>query len=78
MLYTNIDINSLTTGMVTKNRKRLMGYGILSVIFGFIGLYMSTVMTMSTILMLGIFMLIVGIVFIVEFFSLPDWARETS
>ena len=75
MLNTNtkIDIDSLATGMVTKNRKRLMGYGILSVIFGFIGLYMSTMMTMSTILILGIFMLIIGIVFIVESFSSPDW-----
>ncbi len=69
----NIDIASLATGMVTKDRKRLMGYGILSVIFGFIGLYMSTIMTMTTILILGIFMLIVGIVFIVESFSSPDW-----
>ena len=50
-----------------------MGYGILSVIFGFVGLYMSTMMTMTTILILGIFMLIVGIVFIVESFSSPDW-----
>ena len=75
MLQTNtrIDIDSLTSGMVTKNRKRLMGYGILSVIFGFIGLYMSTLMTMTTILILGIFMLITGIVFIVESFSSPDW-----
>ena len=50
-----------------------MGYGILSLIFGFIGLYMSTMMTITTILILGIFMLIVGIVFIVESFSSPDW-----
>ncbi len=75
MLHTNtkIDIESLATGMVTKDRKRLMGYGILSVIFGLIGLYMSTIMTMTTILILGIFMLIIGIVFIVESFSSPDW-----
>ncbi len=75
MLHTNtkIDIDSLATGMVTKNRKRLMGYGILSVIFGFIGLYMSTMMTITTILILGIFILIVGIVFLVESFSAPDW-----
>ena len=50
-----------------------MGYGILSIIFAFIGLYMSTMMTMTTILILGIFMLIVDIVFIVESFSSPDW-----
>jgi len=70
---TNIDIASLTTGMVTRNRKRLMGYGILSVIFGFIGLYMSTLMTITTILIMGVFMLIVGIVFSVESFSSPHW-----
>ena len=69
----NIDINTLATGMATKNRKRLMGYGILSIIFGFIGLYMSTVMTITTILILGIFMLIIGIVFMIESFSSPDW-----
>ena len=69
----NIDIASLTTGMVTRDRKRLMGYGILSIIFGFIGLYMSTVMTMTTILILGIFMIVVGVVFLVEAFSSPDW-----
>ena len=69
----NIDITSLKTGMITKNRKRLMGYGILSVVLGFIGLYMSTMMTISTILILGIFILIVGIVFIIESFSAPDW-----
>ena len=65
---TKIGINALTTGMGTKNRKRLMGYGILSIIFGFIGLYMSTLMTMTTILILGIF--------IVESFSSPDWQGE--
>jgi uncharacterized membrane protein HdeD (DUF308 family) len=69
----NIDIDTLALGMVTKNRKRLMGYGILSLIFGFIGLYISTMMTITTILILGIFILIVGIVFIVESFSSPDW-----
>jgi len=70
---TKIDIDSLVSGMVTKNRKRLMGYGILSLIFGFVGLYMSTLMTVSTILVLGIFILIVGIIFMVESFSSPDW-----
>jgi len=70
---TKIDISVLATGMVTKNRKRLMGYGILSVIFGFIGLYMSTMMTITTVLIFGVFMLILGIVFIVESFSSPDW-----
>lgn len=70
---TNVDIYALSAGMVTKNRKRLMGYGILSVIFGFVGLYMSTYMTITSILIVGIFMLIIGIVFSVEAFSAPKW-----
>ena len=70
---TNVDIHSLASGMVTKNRKRLMGYGILSVIFGFVGLFMSTYMTITSILIVGIFILIIGIIFIVETFSAPNW-----
>ena len=68
-----IDLDTVASGMVTKNRKRLMGYGILSVIFGFIGIYLSTAMTITSILIIGILMLIVGIVFIVESFSSPKW-----
>jgi uncharacterized membrane protein HdeD (DUF308 family) len=70
---TKVDLAALTMGMVTQNRKRLMGYGILSLLFGFIGLYMSTFMTITTILVIGIFMLIVGVVFSVEAFSAPQW-----
>jgi len=70
---TRVDLAALTMGMVTQNRKRLMGYGIISLIFGFIGLYMSTLMTISTILVIGIFMLLIGIVFSVEAFSAPRW-----
>ncbi len=68
-----IDLDTVASGMVTKNRKRLMGYGILSVIFGFVGIYLSTAMTITSILIIGILMLIVGIVFIVESFSSPNW-----
>ena len=73
ILEQNIDIDVLTAGMVTKNRKRLMGYGILSVLFGFVGLYMSTAMTITSILIIGIFMLVVGVVFAVESFASPAW-----
>lgn len=75
MLHANtkVDIDSLTTGLVTQNRKRLMGYGMLSVIFGFIGLYMSSFMTITSILVMGIFILVVGVVFSVEAFSAPNW-----
>ena len=73
MKNVTIDLDTMASGMVTKNRKRLMGYGILSVIFGFVGIYMSTAMTITSILIIGILMLIVGIVFIVESFSSPSW-----
>jgi len=36
------------SGAVTKNRKRLMGFGILSLIFGIIGTFMSVTMTMTS------------------------------
>ena len=64
------------SGAVTKNRKRLMGLGILSVILGIIGTYMSVVMTMVSILILGIFVIIVGIWYITEAFSAPDWVGK--
>ena len=73
ILEQNIDIDVLTTGMVTKNRKRLMGYGILSVVFGFVGLYMSVAMTITSIFIIGIFMLVVGVVFAIESFASPAW-----
>jgi len=76
ILEQNIDIDILTAGMVTKNRKRLMGYGILSVVFGFIGLYMSVAMTITSIFIIGIFMLIVGVVFAVESFASPAWSGK--
>ena len=70
---TKIDVHSLASNMVTRNRKRLMGYGILTVIFGFVGLYLSTFITTGTILIVGIFILIVGIIFGVEALSAPNW-----
>jgi uncharacterized membrane protein HdeD (DUF308 family) len=69
----NIDLDTIVAGMVTQNRKRLMGYGILSIILGFIGIYLSTAMTMTTILFMGIFLIIIGIIFLIETFSAPDW-----
>ena len=50
-----------------------MGYGILSVILGFIGIYLSTAMTVTTILFMGIFLLVIGVIFLVETFSAPEW-----
>ena len=60
-------------GAVTKNRKRLMGFGILSLIFGIIGTFMSTAVTLTSVLILGFFVIFGGVVFLVEAFSAPDW-----
>jgi len=73
MIDKNIDLDTIVAGMVTRNRKRLMGYGILSVILGFIGVYLSTAMTVTTILFMGIFLIVIGVIFLVETFSAPDW-----
>jgi uncharacterized membrane protein HdeD (DUF308 family) len=64
------------SGAVTKNRKRLMGFGILFVILGIIGTYMSVAMTMASILILGIFVIIAGVLYIIEAFSAPDWVGK--
>lgn len=67
------NLTQTISGVVTQNRKRLMALGILSIIFGIIGTYMSVAMTMASILILGVFVIIAGIVFIVEAFSAPAW-----
>lgn len=67
------EVEVMALGMVTRNRKRLMAYGILAIIFGLIGVYMSTAMTITSILVMGIFLLIIGILSIVESFSAPKW-----
>ena len=64
------------SGAVTKNRKRLMWFGILFVILGVIGTYMSVAMTMASILILGIFVIVAGVLYIIEAFSAPDWVGK--
>jgi len=60
-------------GKVTRNRKRLMGFGILMLLLGIAGVYMSSTMTMTSMLIFGIFIMISGVVFLVESFSSPEW-----
>ena len=61
------------SGAVTKNRKRLMGFGILSLILGIVGTFMSVTMTMTSIILFGILIVIGGVIFLVEAFSAPKW-----
>ena len=76
MVENTQNLGDMISGAVTKNRKRLMGFGIFSLIFGIIGMYMSVAMTMASILVLGVFMLIAGIVFFIETFSAPQWSGK--
>ena len=61
------------SGAVTKNRKRLLGFGILSLILGIIGTFMSVTMTMTSMIFFGILIIIGGFAFLVEAFSAPQW-----
>jgi len=60
-------------GKVTRNRKRLMGFGILTLLLGIAGVYMSSTMTITSMLIFGIFIMISGVIFLVESFSSPEW-----
>lgn len=67
------NFEEMVAGEVTRNRKRLMGFGILSLILGIIGTYMSVAVTMASILILGIFVISVGALLLLEAFSAPEW-----
>ena len=60
------------SGSVTKNRKRLLGFGILSIILGFIGTSAAVFMTMTSMILFGMLIVIGGFVFLVESFSAPE------
>ena len=62
----------MISGVVTRNRKRLMAYGILSVLLGIIGIYMSVEMTLASMLVFGVFLVVAGIIFLIESFSAPE------
>jgi len=78
METTTENIGNEISGAVTKNRKRLMGFGIVTLILGIIGVYMSVAMTMASILVLGIFIFLVGLFFFIEAFSAPDWKGKLA
>jgi len=67
------DIAKDISGAITKNTKYLMLFGIFSLIFGIIGLFMSPAMTIASILVFGIFVLITGGLFLYEGFTAPKW-----
>ena len=73
MIENNRNLEEEIAGLVTRNRKRLLGFGILAVILGIVGTYMSVAMTMVSILILCVFVIVVGVLYIIESFSAPEW-----
>ncbi len=61
------------SGLVTKNRKKLMAFGVITLILGVVGTFMSTVVTMSSIFVIGLFVILGGLIFLVEAFSAPKY-----
>lgn len=76
MIEKTENFEELVGGQVTHNRKRLLGFGILSLILGVIGTGMSVSMTLTSILIIGIFVIVTGIIFFIEAFSAPDWSGK--
>jgi len=66
-------LKEVAAGAVTQNRKRLMGFGILSLVLGVMGTFMSVAVTMASIMVFGILLIIAGVIFLVDSFSAPEW-----
>jgi len=66
-------LKEVMTGAVTQNRKRLMGFGILALVFGIIGTFMSVAVTMASVMVFGVLLVIAGVIFLIEAFSAPEW-----
>jgi len=66
-------LKEVMAGAATQNRKRLMGFGILALVFGIIGTFMSVAVTMASVMFFGILLVIAGVIFLVEAFSAPEW-----
>ena len=66
-------LKEVVAGAVTQNRKRLMGFGILSLVLGVIGTFMSVAVTMVSIMVFGMLLIIAGVIFLVDSFAAPEW-----
>jgi len=71
-MKTKMNIAQTISGAVTKNRKRLLGFGIFSIILGLIGTFMATVFTMASMVFFGVLVIIAGAFFFIEGFSSPN------
>jgi len=67
------ELLTLVSNAITKNRKRLMWFGIISLILGTIGIFISTIITMTSVIVWGIFVIMAGVIFFIEAFSAPQW-----
>lgn len=60
-----------------KENKNLLGiFGILSIIIGIIGIFLSTTMTIISMIFFGIAFVALGIAFFLEFFSMDTWKEK--
>jgi len=66
------NIAQAISGVFTKNRKRLLGFGIVSIVLGLIGVYMATLVTAASMVFFGVLVIIAGAFFFVEGFSSPN------
>jgi len=66
-------LKEVVAGAVTQNRKRLMGFGILSLVLGVMGTFMSVAVTMASIMVFGMLLIIAGVIFLIDSFSAPEW-----
>ena len=66
-------LKEVVAGAVTQNRKRLMGFGILSLVLGVMGTFMSVAVTMASVMVFGMLLIIAGVIFLVDSFSAPEW-----
>ena len=66
-------LKEVIASTVTQNRKRLMGFGILSLVLGVMGTFMSVAVTMASIVVFGMLLIIAGVIFFIDSFSAPEW-----
>ena len=66
-------LKEVIASTVTQNRKRLLGFGILSLVLGVMGTFMSVAVTMASIMVFGMLLIIAGVIFLIDSFSAPEW-----
>ncbi len=69
MIENKEELTQALKDAVTKNRKRFMALGVLSLVLGVVGLFISVAVTIATTILFGLFMVMLGVLFLVEAFA---------